>query len=103
MSAVLYAASGGEILVFPHGVYTLCGKFIFNRLKVLRMDNLILRIGALLAHAFLNIVLVSYLFNFDITGSWLAVTLFFVALFILLIFFIKHFISFVNYLKTKTK
>ncbi|HEU4634418.1 MAG TPA: hypothetical protein VFS22_10555 [Flavisolibacter sp.] len=67
------------------------------------MDSFIIRVAALLAHAFLNIVIVSYLTNLDISGSWLRVSVFLIILFILLVLFIKHFISFINYLKTKTK
>ena len=67
------------------------------------MNHLIVRLGALLGHALLNIIIVSYATGFDIAGSWLAVTGFFLLLFLLFVLFVKHLISFINYIKTKTK
>ena len=67
------------------------------------MDAIYLRVGAILAHVILNIIIISWIVNFDITGSWLKVAGFAAVLFILLVLFIKHLISFINYLKTKTK
>jgi len=67
------------------------------------MNSLFLRVGALLVHAFLNIVIVSYATNYDITGSWLAVGGFVLLLFVLLALFIRHLLSFIKYINTKTK
>jgi hypothetical protein len=67
------------------------------------MNTFFFRIGALLLHALLNIIMVSWLTNYDITGSWLAVTGFLCLLFLLAILFIKHLLSFIQYIKTKTK
>lgn len=67
------------------------------------MNTLLLRMGALLLHAFLNFIFISWLFKFDITGSWIAFGGFFLLLFVLLIVFIKHLVSFINYIKSVTK
>jgi hypothetical protein len=67
------------------------------------MDAIYFRVGAILAHVILNIIIISWIVNFDITASWLRVAGFAALLFILLVLFIKHLISFINYLKTKTK
>ena len=67
------------------------------------MELLFVRIGALLAHALLNIVIISYATNYDISGSWVAVTGFVLLLFLLLVLFIRHLLSFIHFIKTKTK
>ena len=67
------------------------------------MNNFFLRIGAILLHALLNIILVSWITNYDISGSWIAVIGFLCLLFLLVILFIKHLLSFIQYIKTKTK
>ena len=67
------------------------------------MDAIYLRVGAMLAHVILNIIITSWIVNFDISASWLRVAGFAAVLFILLVLFIIHLISFINYLKTKTK
>ena len=64
------------------------------------MNNKILRTAALLIHALLNIVITSWLTNFDITGSWLMVIVFVLTLFVLVVLFVKHILSFINFLKT---
>ena len=67
------------------------------------MDAVYLRVGAILAHVILNIIVISWIVNFDITASWLRVAGFAAVLFLLLVLFIIHLISFIKYLKTKTK
>jgi len=67
------------------------------------MNNTILRVGALFIHVIVNIVIVAYVTRYDISGSWLSFAGFMVLLFILLIAFIKHLISFISFIKTKTK
>lgn len=64
------------------------------------MDRMILRVGLIMLHALANIVVVSYLVNYDITSSWLATISFVIILFILLTLFIKHIMSFIKYIKT---
>ena len=62
-----------------------------------------LRVVLLFLHALINFILISWLTDFDITGSWLTVIGF--TLFVLLVIgtIIAHIISFINYIKTKTK
>ena len=67
------------------------------------MNRLIIRTSALLLHAFLNFVLVSYLLNYDLTGSWIVVTGFIILLFLLVVLFIRHLLSYFYFIKTKTK
>ena len=67
------------------------------------MNSLFLRISALLLHAVANFILVSYLFNFDLTGKWIYFLGFIVLLFALLWIFIIHLVSFIRFIKTKTK
>ena len=66
------------------------------------MNSLFLRVGALLAHVILNIVIVAYATDYDVSGSWLAFIGFLILLFILLALFLKHLISFIQFIKTKT-
>ena len=67
------------------------------------MNTFFFRTGAILLHAVLNVILVTWITNFDITGSWLAVIGFMILLFLLLVLFLKHILSFITYIKTKTK
>lgn len=57
------------------------------------------RIAALLFHALLNFIAVTYLTNFDVTGSWLRFAGFVLAVFALFYFFLRHLFSFVLFLK----
>lgn len=67
------------------------------------MDTLLIRMGALLLHVFINIVIVSYILRFDVSGSWLAMGAFVISLFILLALLILHVMGFIKYLKTKAR
>jgi hypothetical protein len=67
------------------------------------MNILLMRVVAILLHAVANFLLVTWLTNFDISGSWLAAGGFVVLLAILLFLFIKHILSFIYFLKTKSK
>jgi hypothetical protein len=67
------------------------------------MNSIFLRVAALLLHAVANFVLVNYLVNFDIAGKWVYFIGFIVLLLILIYFFIRHIVSFVYFIKTKTK
>ncbi|HKO79267.1 MAG TPA: hypothetical protein VJU78_02690, partial [Chitinophagaceae bacterium] len=62
-----------------------------------------IRTAALLLHALINFLLVSWLVNFDITGKWAFFIGFLIILLVLLYFFIKHIVSFIYFIKTKTK
>jgi hypothetical protein len=67
------------------------------------MNSVFTRTAALLLHALLNFLLVSWLVNFDITGKWIFFIGFIITLLILLYLFIKHIVSFIYFIKTKTK
>lgn len=67
------------------------------------MNSVFTRTAALLLHALLNFLLVNWLVNFDITGKWIFFIGFIIALLALLYFFIKHIVSFIYFIKTKTK
>ena len=67
------------------------------------MNSMLLRLVLLLLHAFINFALVSWLLNFDITGSWLAVGAFVIGVLLLMVVFIRHLLSFFSFLKTRTK
>jgi hypothetical protein len=67
------------------------------------MDHIFVRIGAILAHILLNIIIISYATSYDISGSWLTATGFFLLAFLLLVLFIKHLLSFINFIKNKSK
>ena len=67
------------------------------------MNNWIIRLIAILLHAAVSIILVSYIVDFDITGKWITFFGFIVLLLILLFLFVKHVISFYYFIKTKIK
>ena len=66
------------------------------------MNHLLFRLAALLLHAVLNFILISYLMDYDITGSWLKVVGFVLLIFMLLFAFIVHLLSFIKLIKTRT-
>ncbi|MCW3073393.1 MAG: hypothetical protein JWP69_462 [Flaviaesturariibacter sp.] len=67
------------------------------------MNRLLLKLVLLLLHAFVNFVIISWLVNFDITGSWLTVAGFVLLVLALIVFFIRHLVSFYYFIKTKTR
>ncbi|HMU11587.1 MAG TPA: hypothetical protein PKC54_16355 [Ferruginibacter sp.] len=64
------------------------------------MNSILYRTVALVMHAVLNLVIVSYLVRFDTTGSWVNFTAFIAAMLVLLILFIKHLVSFIYFIKS---
>lgn len=62
-----------------------------------------LRVVLLLLHTLINFIFISWLTDFDITGSWLTVIGFTLLVLMVIGTMISHIISFFNYLKTKTK
>lgn len=66
------------------------------------MNTTIFRIAALLIHALVNIAIVVFLTGYDITGSWFRVIGFIIILFVLLVLFIRHIFSFIQFLKTSS-
>ena len=67
------------------------------------MSPLALRTTAIILHAAANYVLVTILIGYDLTGSWLKFIGFIVVLLFLLFLFLKHLLSYIYFLKTKTK
>lgn len=67
------------------------------------MNTIFIRFAAILLHAIANFILVSYVVNFDITGSWIYFIGFVLLLLLLLYLFILHLTSFIYFIKTKTK
>ncbi|MBL7744445.1 MAG: hypothetical protein JNN00_13305 [Chitinophagaceae bacterium] len=67
------------------------------------MDKLFWRVTALALHASANFLLITWLTDFDISGSWLATAGFIVLLAILLGLFTWHILSFLFYFKNKIK
>jgi hypothetical protein len=65
------------------------------------MNTLLVRVGLLLLHVFLNIVIVAYLTTFDVSASWLSMTGFALAGFIILALLILHIMSFIKFYKHK--
>lgn len=64
------------------------------------MNSILYRTVALVMHAVLNLVIVSYLVRLDTTGSWVNFTAFIAAMLVLLILFIKHLVSFIYFIKS---
>ncbi len=64
--------------------------------------HIILRTLALVAHAGVNIMLITAMTDLDITGSWLLTAGFTLIVILLITMFIIHLVSFVHFLKTKT-
>ena len=67
------------------------------------MNNWVIRLFAILLHAALSIILVSYLIDYDITGRWITFIGFIILLLALFYLFVRHLISFYYFIKTKTK
>jgi hypothetical protein len=64
-------------------------------------SSVFLRLMALLLHAVLNFIVITWFTNFDLTGSWLVFTGFVVAVFALIYFFLKHIVSFLHFVKNR--
>lgn len=67
------------------------------------MNSFFIRVVFLLLHAVLNFVAISWLLNFDITSKWVYFIGFILLIFLLVYLFINHIISFIYFLKTRTK
>jgi hypothetical protein len=69
--------------------------------EIQKMNTLLIRVGLLLLHVFLNVVIAAYLTRFDISGSWLSMIAFAICGFILLALLILHIMSFIKFYKHK--
>ena len=67
------------------------------------INELLLRTLAILAHAAANFLLVTYLFNYDITAKWVRFIGFIALTLVLLFLFIKHLLNYIYFIKTKTR
>jgi len=66
------------------------------------MNRLILRTAAIIFHALLNIFFVSYLTNFDITGSWIRLIGFLFVLLVLISLVCIHILSYIHFIKSRS-
>lgn len=64
-------------------------------------NYLTLRIFSIILHAVLNFIFVSYLTDFDLTGSWIVFIGFIIVVFFLSYVFLTHLVSFIHYIKNK--
>ena len=64
-------------------------------------NSLTLRIFSIVLHAVFNFIIVSYLTDFDLTGSWIVFTGFLIVVFFLSYVFLKHLAIFIHYIKNK--
>jgi len=69
--------------------------------KTKTLNSFILRVAAIIIHAILNFIAISYMVNFDITGSWIKFVAFTLAVFGMFYLFLLHIVSFINFLKKK--
>ena len=67
------------------------------------MNNLIIRASALLIHILVNVILITWLMQSDLTGSWLTFAGFILLLLVLFYLLVIHLISFFQFIKTKTR
>ena len=67
------------------------------------MNQVAIRTILLILHATANFILISWVYNFDLTGSWLRFFGFIAGVLLLLFLFIKHLLSYIYFIKTKTK
>ena len=65
------------------------------------MNKLLFRTLILLLHALLNFFIVSFVMDYDLTGSWLRIALFILMLMVLLYFFILHIVAYYKLVKSK--
>ena len=64
-------------------------------------NGLLWRVAALIIHVLLNIIIITRLTDYDLTGSWLAFTGFLIVVLLLVFLFIRHLVSFIYFIKNK--
>jgi len=67
------------------------------------MTTLFIRIGAILLHACLNIMLIGWATDADLSESWASFLLFFMGVLALLWLSLMHVQSFIHYIKNKSQ
>jgi hypothetical protein len=65
------------------------------------MNKRLFRTLILILHALLNFFIVSYVMDYDLTGSWLRIILFVLLMLVLLYFFILHLVAYYKLVKPK--
>ncbi len=65
------------------------------------MNNIVIRTVLLILHSLLNFFIISFIMDYDITGSWLRVILFSLMMLALLYFFVLHIINYSQLIKSK--
>jgi hypothetical protein len=63
------------------------------------MNRLFWRTSLILAHAIANFILISMLFRYDITGSWLLFFGFIIIALVLFYLFVRHLVSYIYFIK----
>ena len=69
--------------------------------KTKTLNGFIFRVAAIIVHAILNFIAISYMVNFDISGSWVRFVAFTLVVFAMFYVFLLHIVSFINFLKNK--
>ncbi len=67
------------------------------------MNQFALRTVLIILHAAANFILITILLDYDISGSWVRFIGFIALALLLLFLFIKHLLSYIYFIKTKTK
>lgn len=67
-----------------------------------KYKHLFYRIAVMILHAIVNFLIISWLMNFDISGSWIGFFAFILVCLFLLSLFIIHLYFFFVFIKTKT-
>ena len=62
--------------------------------------NSFVRIVAILIHAFLNFILISFVLGYDVGASWLSFSLFILLCFTLFALFVFHLFIFIRFIKS---
>jgi hypothetical protein len=65
------------------------------------MNKLLFRTLILILHALFNFFIISFVMDYDLTGSWLRISLFILMLMVLLYFFILHMVAYYKLVKSK--
>ena len=69
--------------------------------KTKTFNSFVLRVAAIIIHAILNFIAISYMVNFDITGSWIKFIGFTLVVFAMFYLFLLHIVSFIHFVKNK--
>jgi len=65
------------------------------------MNKLLFRTLILILHTLLNVFILTYVMDYDLTGSWLRIILFVLLVLALLYFFLLHIVAYYKFVKPK--